>query len=95
MQQHREAGGRLAFVKDKLLVLATGNTIECQVPMADIPITRQGRVAFMTENALASAAAAWGLGVSFADIAPACKASAASRTWCRAGSTSCRWAGRR
>jgi cyanophycin synthetase len=68
MQQHRAAGGRLAYVKDKQLVLATGNTIECQVPVVDIPITRQGRVAFMTENALASAAAAWGLGVSFADI---------------------------
>ncbi|HEY4312607.1 MAG TPA: cyanophycin synthetase [Pirellulales bacterium] len=68
MQQHRQAGGRLAYVKDKQLILATGDVIHCQVPVVDIPITRQGRVAFMTENALASAAAAWGLGISFADI---------------------------
>ncbi|MBI2827478.1 MAG: cyanophycin synthetase [Planctomycetia bacterium] len=64
MRQHRDAGGRVAFVQGKNLVLAEGNHVVCEIPVASIPITRQGRVRFMTENALAAAAATWGLGLS-------------------------------
>jgi cyanophycin synthetase len=68
MQTHRRAGGRLAFVQDKNLVLAVGERIEMQIPLTEIPVTRQGRVSFMIENALASAAAVWALNVSLDDI---------------------------
>jgi cyanophycin synthetase len=68
MQTHRRAGGRLAFVRDRNLVLAVGARIELQIPLTEIPVTRQGRVSFMIENALASAAAVWALNVSFDDI---------------------------
>ena len=68
LRQHRERGGRVAFVRDKSLVLAEGDNVAGQMPVADIPITRQGRVPFMTENAMAAAAAAWGLGLPFDDI---------------------------
>jgi cyanophycin synthetase len=48
--------------------LAEGDSIFLQMPLVEIPITRQGRVGFMTENALAAAAAAWGLGMTPAEI---------------------------
>jgi cyanophycin synthetase len=65
---HRNQNGRVAFVQDKLLTLAEGETVFLQMPLVEIPITRQGRVGFMVENALAAAAAAWGLGMSAAEI---------------------------
>lgn len=65
---HRNQGGRVAFVQDKCLVLAEGETIILQMPLVEIPITRQGRVGFMVENALAAGAAAWGLGMSATEI---------------------------
>jgi len=68
LAEHRAQGNRVAYVADRNLVLATGNTVEMQLPLVDIPVTRQGRVGFMIENALASAAAVWGLGVSLDDI---------------------------
>ena len=68
LAQHRQAGERVAFVQDKMLTLAEGEKVVFQLPIAEIPITRQGRVGFMIENALASAAALWGLDVPLEDI---------------------------
>ena len=68
IKAQRSSGGRVAFVENRNLVLAVGDNIIGQIPIADIPITREGRVGFMIDNALAIAAAAWALGVPFDDV---------------------------
>ncbi len=60
---HRRAGGRAAFVRDGAMVLAEGPREEILARLADVPLTFGGRVAFQVENALAAAAACWGLGL--------------------------------
>jgi cyanophycin synthetase len=60
---HRRAGGRAVFVRDACVMLAEGGREEVLVPLAQVPLTHQGRVAFQVENVLAAAAAAWSLGV--------------------------------
>ena len=60
---HRRAGGRAAFVRDGALVLAEGPREEVLARLVDVPLTFGGRVAFQVENALAAAAACWGLGL--------------------------------
>jgi cyanophycin synthetase len=62
---HRAAGGRAAFARDGLLVLAEGAAEHVLIDLADVPLTRGGRVGFQVENTLAAAAAAWGLGIPF------------------------------
>lgn len=62
--QHRAEGGRAVIVRQGTIMLAEG---EVEIPLAalaNVPLTHGGRVGFQIENALASAAAAWGLGVS-------------------------------
>jgi cyanophycin synthetase len=61
--RHREKKGRVAFVRDRHLILAEG---EQEIPLAvvdRIPLTHGGRIPFQVENALAAAAAAWCLGI--------------------------------
>jgi cyanophycin synthetase len=60
---HRAGNGRAAFVSDGHVVLAEGGQEIRLVPLVDVPLTHGGRVGFQVENALAAAAAAWGLGV--------------------------------
>ncbi len=60
---HRGAGGRAAFVRDGAMVLAEGPREEVVARLVDVPLTLGGRVAFQVENALAAAAACWGLGL--------------------------------
>jgi cyanophycin synthetase len=60
---HRATGGRAAFVRDGAIVLARGEREEELAPLAEVPLTHGGRVAFQVENALAAAAAAWALDV--------------------------------
>ncbi|MBX7166865.1 MAG: cyanophycin synthetase, partial [Pirellulales bacterium] len=61
---HRERGGRATFVREGEIVLAQGAQIWPLCRVADVPITRGGGVAFMVDNALAAAGAAWGSGLS-------------------------------
>jgi cyanophycin synthetase len=61
---HREQGGRAVYVRDGHMVAAEGNREETIVSLARVPLTHQGRIGFQVENALASAAAAWALGMS-------------------------------
>lgn len=65
--EHRAAGRRAAFVSGDAFVLAEGTHDFLRVPVADIPMTHGNLVPFQIENALAAAAAAWGLGVA-ADV---------------------------
>jgi cyanophycin synthetase len=62
--QHREMGGRAVIVRQGTIMLAEGDV---EIPIAaleNVPLTHEGRIGFQIENVLASAAAAWGLGVS-------------------------------
>jgi cyanophycin synthetase len=65
---HRAAGGRVAFVRENHIVLAEGAQETVLVALTKVPLTHGGRVGFQVENCLASAAAAWALGVPVAEI---------------------------
>jgi cyanophycin synthetase len=60
---HRQAGGRAVLARRGQLVLADGPREEALAPLAEVPLTHGGGVAFQVENALAAAAAAWALGL--------------------------------
>ena len=62
---HRDKGGRVAFTREGAIILAREGREEPPLPLAEIPLTRGGRVGFQVENALAGAAACWALGTSF------------------------------
>lgn len=61
--EHRAKGGRTAFSRSGMLVLAEGEMEYDLLPSASIPITVGGHVVFHVENMLAAAAAAWALGL--------------------------------
>jgi cyanophycin synthetase len=65
LARHREGGGRASFVRDNAIVLAEGPRETPLADLSDIPLTRGGRIPFQVENALAAAAACWGLGLPF------------------------------
>jgi cyanophycin synthetase len=60
---HRGAGGKAVFVRGGSLFLAEGSREEALAPLADVPLTHGGKVAFQVENVLAAAAAGWALGL--------------------------------
>ncbi|GAB3772853.1 cyanophycin synthetase [Ramlibacter monticola] len=68
---HRAQGGRKVYVDPTLdggsVVAAEGNQ-RAHIPLADIPITRNGAIAFQVENVMAAVAAAWGAGLPFEAI---------------------------
>jgi cyanophycin synthetase len=61
--QHRADNGRAVFVRDGHLTLADGDQEIPLISLEDVPLTHGGRIGFQVENALAAAAAAWGLGI--------------------------------
>lgn len=69
IRDHRARGGRAVFDRDGVIILAEGESEHSLAQLKNVPLTRGGRVGFQVENALASAAAAWGLGLPFASIA--------------------------
>ncbi|MBI3836643.1 MAG: cyanophycin synthetase [Planctomycetia bacterium] len=60
---HRRQGGRAIFVRHGTVIVAEGEVEIPLVALANVPLTHGGRIAFQVENALASAAAAWALGI--------------------------------
>jgi cyanophycin synthetase len=68
LSAHRKKGGRAAFIRDGNLVFADGEREEVLGPLARVPLTHAGRVAFQVENTLAAAAAAWSLGLPLAAL---------------------------
>jgi len=60
---HRGAGGRAVFVRHNTIIVAEGEVEIPLVSLANVPLTHGGRIGFQVENALASAAAAWALGI--------------------------------
>jgi cyanophycin synthetase len=65
---HQQAGGRGAFVRNGVALLARGTAAETLVELQRVPLVRPGGVPFQVENVLAAAAAAWSLGLSLALI---------------------------
>ncbi|MET0519470.1 MAG: cyanophycin synthetase [Burkholderiaceae bacterium] len=62
MATHRAQGKRCVYIDGDMLVAAQGSWRE-NIPLRDIPITRCGAIGFQVENAMASVAAAWGVGL--------------------------------
>jgi cyanophycin synthetase len=60
---HRQEGGRAVFVRHDTVIVAEGEVEIPLVALANVPLTHGGRIAFQVENCLASAAAAWSLGI--------------------------------
>jgi len=67
MAAHRSQGKRCVYVDGDQLVAAQGSWRET-IPLRDIPITRNGAIGFQVENAMASVAAAWGVGLDWDTI---------------------------
>jgi cyanophycin synthetase len=62
MATHRAKGQRVVYLEGKEIVAAEGVT-EQRILLADIPLTRNGKIGFQIENAMAAIAAAWALGI--------------------------------
>jgi cyanophycin synthetase len=60
MTTHRAQGHRVVYLDGAAIVAAQG-TQEVRLPLADIPLTRNGAISFQIENVMAATAAAWAL----------------------------------
>lgn len=65
---HRAQGKRVIFVSGEDIVAAQGIQIIQKIPLAQIPLTDQGRISFQIENAMASIGAAWALEIPWEQI---------------------------
>ncbi|MDR2173245.1 MAG: cyanophycin synthetase [Burkholderiales bacterium] len=68
MMMHRAQGKRVVYLGNRALVAAEGG-FEYRLPLADIPLTRDGTIPFQIDNAMAALAAAWGIGVPWETVA--------------------------
>jgi cyanophycin synthetase len=62
MATHRARGRRVIYVEGNAIVAAQGSWRE-RLLLAEIPLTRNGAIAFQVENAMAAIGAAWGVGL--------------------------------
>ncbi len=62
MATHRAQGNRVVYVDGDAIVAAEG-MVKHRVPLAEIPITRDGTIGFQVENVMASVAAGWAAGL--------------------------------
>ncbi|MDY7548860.1 cyanophycin synthetase [Glaciimonas sp. Gout2] len=60
MTTHRAQGNRVVYLDGTDIVAAQG-TNEVRLPLAEIPLTRNGAIRFQIENVMAATAAAWAL----------------------------------
>ncbi|HOU54080.1 MAG TPA: cyanophycin synthetase [Myxococcota bacterium] len=63
LQRHRARDGRALFRDGDSLRAVRGDDDEIEVPLSRIPLTREGRLPFQVENAMAAIGACWALGV--------------------------------
>lgn len=61
---HRARGQRVVYVDGDAIVLEEAG-VEHRVPLAGIPLTRNGTISFQVENAMAAMAAVWALGLNW------------------------------
>lgn len=59
--EHRAAGGTAFFVRDNNVIAAEGEKETVVISLAEVPLTRGGKIGFQIENVLAATAGAWGL----------------------------------
>lgn len=64
---HRAQGNRVLFVEDDHIVAMQGQRT-VRIPLSEVPLTRSGAIGFQIENAMASIAAAWAIGISWQTI---------------------------
>ena len=67
MATHRAQGRRTVYVEGDAIVAAQGSWRE-RLALRDIPLTHGGRIGFQVENAMAAVAAAWALGLAWAEV---------------------------
>lgn len=60
---HRRQGGRAVYVRDGAIVAGEGDREVIVADLDQVPLTHAGRIGFQVENALATTAAAWALGL--------------------------------
>src|SRR5690606_40027413 len=65
---NRAAGKRVVFVERGDLVAAEGAS-EHRIPLAQVPLTRNGTIPFQVENAMGAMAAGWAVGLTWDAIA--------------------------
>jgi cyanophycin synthetase len=62
MTTHRAQGNRVVYRDGDKIVAARGGRTHA-IALADIPLTREGRIGFQVENAMAAIGAAWALNI--------------------------------
>ncbi|MEN9384255.1 MAG: cyanophycin synthetase [Pseudomonadota bacterium] len=67
---HKAMGQRVIYVSDGHLVAAEGKK-QVRLPLANVPITRNGTIGFQVDNAMAAVGAAWALDLPWNTIAEA------------------------
>ena len=67
IETHRAQGKRVVYVDRGDIVCAEGGFVK-RLPLARVPLTRQGQIGFQVENTMASVAAAWAVNVSWEAI---------------------------
>lgn len=67
LNTHRAQGKRVVFMDGDFIVASEGN-FEHRIATKSIPLTRNGSITFQNENAMASIAAAWALGIDWQTI---------------------------
>lgn len=67
LNTHRAQGKRVVFMDGDYIVASEGN-FEHRIATKSIPLTRNGSITFQNENAMASIAAAWALGIDWQTI---------------------------
>ena len=65
---HRAQGKRVLYTENGQVVAQEGKKI-FRIPLAEVPLTRQGQIGFQTENVMAAVAAAWAINVPWETIA--------------------------
>ncbi len=67
LNTHRAQGKRVVFL-DGHQIVCSESGFEHRIALKGIPLTRNGTITFQIENAMASIAAAWGLGIDWKKI---------------------------
>lgn len=67
MTTHRAQGQAVVYVEDGHIVAAKAGMVQ-KIALADIPLTLNGAIGFQVENAMASIAAVWALGMEWDTI---------------------------
>jgi cyanophycin synthetase len=68
MATHNARGKRVVYIDGNSIIAAERGVVVQRIPLEDVPLTRKGTIGFQVENAMASTAAAWGLGLDWKAI---------------------------